>query len=201
MKEIIKKITAYIDKLPKIVKVILMFLPIIVIIATFYFVTFKPKTEEIKKLRAEISRQENEIAKKETLIAKLPILKVKYEEAKKHYHFLKLQLPEEKEISNLLRQVSDLGIQAGLQILLWKPQPRKEHPSGIVFETPVNVNMSGTYHKLGAFFSNLTNLGRIVNIKNITLSQPKPMETEAVLNISFSAATFTAKQEVITKPE
>jgi type IV pilus assembly protein PilO len=108
---------------------------------------------------------------------------------------LKQQLPDEKEVSTLLKQVSDLCIRSGLKVILWKPQQRKPHSSGIVYEIPVSVELSGSYHNLGYFFSSLTKLNRIVNISNIKLGDPKADQGSAMLRISFTATTFSAIPE------
>jgi type IV pilus assembly protein PilO len=55
--------------------------------------------------------------------------------------------------------------------------------------------MSGSYHRLGNFFASLTKLDRIVNITDIKLGSPKPEGKEAILDITFSAVTFTAIPE------
>jgi type IV pilus assembly protein PilO len=154
-----------------------------------------PKQKEIKRLNGEITNQDNEIAKDLAKVAKLSVLKVENEKLKKRLEELKLQLPEEKEISSLLKQVSDLGIKSGLKIISWKPEQKKDHPSGIVYEIPVSVELSGSYHNLGVFFSSLTKLNRIVNISDIKIGDPKPEMNEAILNIKFKAATFSAVPE------
>jgi type IV pilus assembly protein PilO len=116
---------------------------------------------------------------------------------------LKLQLPEEKEVSTLLKQVSDLGIRSGLHIMLWKPEQKKTHPSGIVYVIPVKVELTGSYHSLGYFFSSLTKLDRIVNISDIKLSDPKPGKDVASLKVSFTATTFSSipEEETTKKPD
>lgn len=167
----------------------------VVIILVFFFLDFKPKRTEIKKLMSQIAKQEKNISKAETILRKLPVLKADYEKKKAEYEALKRALPEEKEISTLLKQVSDLGIKSGLTIKLWRPEKRRIHPSGIVYEIPVKVEMRGSYHRLGIFFSELTHLDRIVNIRNVTLGGAKPKGKEAILNISFRAVTFSSIPE------
>ncbi|HAM50805.1 MAG TPA: hypothetical protein DCP92_08990 [Nitrospiraceae bacterium] len=154
-----------------------------------------PQQKEIKRLNGEITKQDNEIARDLAKVAKLSILKVENEKLKNRLEELKLQLPEEKEISSLLKQVSDLGIKSGLKIISWKPEQKKDHPSGIVYEIPVSVELSGSYHSLGVFFSSLTKLNRIVNISDIKISDPKPGVNDAIVKITFKAATFSAVPE------
>jgi len=130
------------------------------------------------------------------MVARLEELKVENERLKRNLMKLQEQLPEEGEISSLLKQIYDLGEEAGLQILSWRPAGSKKHPSGIVFEIPVNVTLSGSYHELGRFFASLTTLERIVNLNNIRLSGGGNKQGKTVsLSISLSAVTFTAVSE------
>ena len=69
------------------------------------------------------------------------------------------------------------------------------HSSGIVYEIPVKVELSGSYHSLGYFFSSLTKLNRIVNISDFKLSDPKPDKGFAVEKISLTATTFSSVPE------
>lgn len=189
------KLKIDIKTLPPVARIILTILPsvIIAIVAIIFFIL--PKDKEIKRLNAEITKQENEIAKDQAKAAKLDILKKENERLRARLEELKLQLPEEREVSGLLRQVSDLGIKSGLKIILWKPEQKKDHPSGIIYEIPVNVELSGSYHNLGVFFSSLTKLNRIVNIGDIKLTDPKPQRNEAILKITFKAITFSSIPE------
>lgn len=181
--------------LPKYVKTIISFLPSLIIIIVVTFVILLPKNRESKALENKILLQENEIAKSRTKAEKLPELKAENEKLRRRLDELKLQLPEEKEVSGLLKQVSDLGIRSGLYITLWKPEQKKTHPSNIVYEIPVKVELTGSYHSLGYFFSSLTKLNRIVNISDIKLSDPKPEKDVASLKVSFTATTFSSIPE------
>lgn len=168
---------------------------IVVLSAIFVIFLILPKQKEIQRLKAEITKQENEIARDQAKVAELAVLKVKNEALKKRLEELKLQLPEEREISGLLKQVSDLGTRAGLKTVSWKPEQKKDHPSGIIYEIPVSVELSGSYHSLGMFFSSLTKLNRIVNISDIKISDPKPQKVDATVKITFKARTFSAVPE------
>ena len=189
--------------LPPWAKIVIPVLPAVIIAVITIFVFILPKNKEIKDFEKKISVQENEIAKNQTKAEKLPELTLENEKLRKRLEELKKQLPEEKEVSSLLRQVSDLCIRSGLKVSLWKPEQRKTHPSGIVYEIPVKVELSGSYHSLGYFFSSLTKLNRIVNISDIKLSDPKPDKGSAILKISFIANTFSSvpEEEMTKKPE
>lgn len=189
------KLGINLNNLSPVARNVLTVLPSIIIIVLAIFLLILPRDREIKRLNAEITQQENEIAKDQAKAAKLDILRKENERLRVRLEELKLQLPEEKEVSGLLKQVSDLGIRSGLRIILWKPEQKRDHPSGIIYEIPVNVELSGSYHNLGVFFSSLTKLNRIVNIDDIKLTDPKPQRNEAILRISFKATTFSSIPE------
>jgi type IV pilus assembly protein PilO len=169
-------------------------IPLLIVIL-FYFLYYSPKSKEIQRLKSEIAKQEQEISNAEVKLRKLPKLKALYAIRLKELEDLKRQLPEEKEVSGLLKQVSDLGIKSGLVIGLWKPSNKRTHPSGVVYEIPVKVEMRGAFHRLGYFFSALSGLNRIVNISDLKLGNPEVSGNEAVLKISFNAVTFSSVPE------
>jgi type IV pilus assembly protein PilO len=184
-----------IKNVPKPVKVILSLTPAVIIAVVVIFLFILPKNKEIKALEVKIAKQENEIARDQAKAAKLPELTLENERLRKRLDELKQQLPEEKEVSTLLRQVSDLCIRSGLKVIYWKPEQKKTHPSGIVYEIPVRVEIAGSFHNLGYFFSSITKLNRIVNIFDIKLSDPKADKGSTILRISFNATTFSAVPE------
>jgi type IV pilus assembly protein PilO len=196
------KININIKNLPPYAKLILSFLPAVIIAILIIVLIILPKNKEIKTLENKISTQEAEIAKSQAKSEKLTELTLENERLKKRLEELKQQLPEEREISGLLKEVSDLGIKSGLQISLWKPEQKKTHSSGIVYEIPVKVELTGSYHSLGYFFSSLAKLNRIVNLSDIKLGDPKPGKDSATLKISFTATTFSAipEEEMAKEP-
>ncbi|HUO76502.1 MAG TPA: type 4a pilus biogenesis protein PilO [Thermodesulfovibrionales bacterium] len=186
------KLNIKMDTLPLAVKVLIAFLPAIVISALVIILLILPRHKEIQRLNVEITKQENDIAKDQVKAAKLSTLKGENVKLRMRLDELKLQLPEEREVSGLLKQVSDLGIKSGLKIVSWRPEQKKDHPSGTIYEIPVAVELSGSYHNLGIFFSRLTKLNRIVNISDIKMGGPQPQRSEAIVRISFKATTFSA---------
>lgn len=196
------KINFSVKNLPLYAKALIAAIPSVIIVAVVVFLLITPKNKEIKEYEAKIAVQENEIAKDQAKAAKLPQLTLENERLKNRLNELKLQLPEEKEVSTLLKQVSDLCVRSGLKVLLWRPEQRKTHASGIVYEIPVRVELSGTFHSLGYFYSSLTRLSRIVNISNIKLGNPKPDKGSAAISIGFTATTFSSiSEEEIEKAE
>jgi len=186
------KLNLNVNTLPRAAKVLIALVPAIIISALVVILLILPRHKEIEKLNVEITKQENDIAKDQMKAAKLSTLKAENMKLQKRLDELKLQLPEEREVSGLLKQVSDLGIKSGLKIIVWRPEQKKDHPSGTIYEIPVAVELSGSYHNLGIFFSSLTKLNRIVNISDIKMGSPQPEKGQAIVKINFKATTFSA---------
>ncbi len=178
--------------MPRPAKIAIAIVPALVCAAVIMIMFVLPKSKQVKTLKADIEGQQNEIIKTQSMAARLDVLKTENEKLRARLNELSEQLPEEKEVSQLLRQVSDKGTDAGLQIMTWRTGGRVPHPSGIVESVPVNVTVTGGYHSFGRFLSSLTRLKRIVNISDIRLSNPTIKGDEAIEGISFVATTFVA---------
>ena len=177
-------------------QVIIAALPPVILIVAFVFMVYMPKNQEIdalnlklKTLTAEIVDSEEKVKKLDELIAENKILKERLTELRK-------QLPQEKEVSVLLKQISELGLRSGLGIILWKPAPKKPDPEGLYVEIPVAVEVMTGYHQLGAFFSHISRLQRLVNISDIKLDVQKGDRGTARIYAKFMARTFASAEPI-----
>jgi type IV pilus assembly protein PilO len=112
------------------------------------------------------------------------------------------QLPDTKEIPDLLSNVSSLGRESGLEIIQFKQRP--EQYEDFYAEVPVDILVRGTYHQVAAFFDKVGRMARIVNVTNVAIKSPPKMESDAVmLDTSCAAVTFRfldeAERERIAK--
>ncbi len=186
----VQALNAKLEVLSPLKKNLALALPPVLIVAVLFSLLIKPALEEKKMLEDEIDKQKGEISILERNSAKLPALKAENKKLESRLADLQLQLPEEREVSGLLKQVSELGIKSGLQVVSWKPGNKSVHASKEVYEIPVEVAMRGTYHKLGQFFGNVTMLSRIVNISNVNM---KP--GGGGLDVSLTAMTYSPISE------
>lgn len=184
-------------KLPVYAKAIIAGLPTVIIVVVTVVMFIMPKQKEIKTLDARIDVQNNKIADSQAKVAKLDVLQKENEKLLTRLNELKEQLPVDKEVSGLLKQISDLSIASGLDVKSWKPKTRIQHPSGIVFEIPSDISVSGTYHDFGGFLSSLTKTNRIVNVGTIKFGGVKKGKDPAhnILDIMFTLSTFSAVPE------
>jgi type IV pilus assembly protein PilO len=97
---------------------------------------------------------------------------------------LEKQLPTKADMDQLLSDINQAGLGRGLQFELFKPGQvvLKEYYA----ELPIAVKVSGGYHEMAAFTSDLANLSRIVTLNNVLVGQAK----EGVLSFETTAKTF-----------
>ena len=183
-----------IKALPPRVQLIIAVAPSLVLIVLFFFSIYAPKSKEIGGLDEKIAQMDKQIAVNEEQVRQLDALIVENTLLKNKLEKLKEQLPEEKEVSVLLKQISDLGQTSGLQILLWKPEAKKTDPSGLFIEIPVKVEVLAEYHRLGDFLSQISRLPRLVNISDLSLkvNNVKGQEESGMIGVNFTARTFAS---------
>jgi len=107
-------------------------------------------------------------------------------------------LPKEKEIPKLLKDISALGRNAGLDFLTFKPLA--DIPKDFYAEIPVTINVRGPYHNMGYFFDQVSKLERIVSVTNVKMSSPKKEGGEMLLNSDCQLVTYRFTNVELPKP-
>ena len=79
------------------------------------------------------------------------------------------RLPSKAEIAELLVDISQQGLGAGLEFELFKP--REEEPADFYVKLPIDIRVVGTYHQFGNFISGVSDLPRIVTNHDIKISR------------------------------
>lgn len=82
------------------------------------------------------------------------------------------QLPNKAEMEALLSDINQAGLGRGLQFDLFKPA-ENEATFDFYAEQPINIRVSGNYHDIGAFASDVAQLPRIVTLNNVALNTDK----------------------------
>ena len=162
----------------------------LVLIIAFVFLVYLPNNEKIDQLNTRSAKLTSEIAAGQEKVKRLDALIAENTVLKKKLTELRKQLPQEKEVSGLLKQISGLGLKSGLDIILWKPQPKKTDPEGLYVEIPVRVEVVTGYHQLGVFFSHISRLQRLVNISDISLVAKQGERGVTRITSKFMARTF-----------
>jgi len=182
-------------KMPLWQKVVVLGVVWLLLGGVFYYFLYSDKLAERNTLNAKLEGLKNESAKKQKLAADLPRFKKEKEELNSQLQLALEQLPNEKEIANLLENISDAARGARLYILTFKPG--KETPRGFYAEVPIDMKIEGEYNSLISFFEKVAGLPRIVNMSNLNITSGKEVKGEIVLSATFAATTF----KFIPQPE
>jgi len=107
------------------------------------------------------------------------------------------QLPNKQEMDALITDVNQAGLGRGLQFELFKPEA--ETVSEFYAETPIRVKVTGGYHDIAAFVSDVSKLSRIVTLQNIAMEPAK----DGVLNMDAIVKTYRYldDEEVIARKQ
>jgi type IV pilus assembly protein PilO len=105
---------------------------------------------------------------KQKKAANLPALKQQLEDIKETFGDLLKRLPNKTEVSELLVDISQQGLCAGLEFDLFKPG--NEQPADFYVELPIEIRVIGNYHQFGTFISGISDLPRIVTSHDIKIT-------------------------------
>jgi type IV pilus assembly protein PilO len=150
-----------------------------------YFVFWQGQVDGIEKGREDVAKQKETFIEKKKLAVNLDAYKAQRAEIEQSFGALLKQLPNKSEMDALLIDINQAGLGRGLQFDLFKPS-EKENFTEFYAELPVNIRVTGNYHDLGAFASDVAKMPRIVLLTDIKLDPPK----DGVLSMEAMAKTY-----------
>ena len=158
------------------------------IVAAYISWFYLPRSQEIAEMRYTIQELEAERTQLRKTLASRKHIEAESRTVEAAFNTAQTQLPEQKEIPELLRQVSRLGQDAGLEVLLFRQQP--EQIRDLYTEVPVQMSVRGKYHDIALFFDQVGRLDRIVNVADVSMTEPRLAGNQVAVDASFSATTY-----------
>ena len=182
---------------PKAQKIGILAATVILLSALFYTYIYSAQSQEIAKLTESTESALNEKKIKQQKVANLPKLQQELLSMEVKLKEAVAQLPDRKEIPDLLSSLSTKAREAGLEILLFRPRP--ENLQEFYAAIPVDIVVRGGFYNAVMFFDDVGKLSRIVNIDNIELRNPKINGDQVILDISNLATTYRFLDETERK--
>ena len=166
MNQLIDKIL----ELPKLQKIAVLVVVIILAAALYYSFLHVPLSDQIAKLADSVEIARNEKFTKSQKAASLPRLRQDLARLDLELKKAVAQLPDRKEVADLLSSITAKAQSAGLDVLVFRPRAEtlQEHYA----EVPVDITVKGNYHDMIDFFDNVRRLDRLINIDNIGFKNP-----------------------------
>ena len=158
------------------------------ITAAVFFLEIQPTMEEITRRQGERVRLEKEQIDKSAIANNLDQSKRDMAVLERRLAQALTELPNEANIDELIRSLSEIGTKSGLTIQVIEPKAEVRRP--LYAEIPIVMGVQGSYHEIGVFLDSVSKLARIVNVTNIKLSTPKTVNEKIQLQASYIATTF-----------
>lgn len=169
-------------------KILIFSLIIIIPIIISYFLLIKPSYDKISTLKKQVQTSTEELNKVKKAARELPQHEQDLLKAKEVFELTSVLLPKSQEIPDLLRNISDLGRQSGLDFLSFIPGV--ETPRDFYAEIPLDIKIRGPYHNLGLFLDKISKLERIVTVNNIKTEKVDLEGSEILLTSSCRLLTY-----------
>lgn len=170
---------------------------IILLSALYFSFLYEPRSDAIAKLVDSVEIARNEKAVKQQKASNLPKVQRDLELWSARLKEAVAQLPDSKEIPELLTNISTKAREAGLEIVLFRP--RAENFRDFYAEIPVDIVVRGGFYSAVTFFDEVGKLNRLVNIDNIDFKNPKVGGDQVSLDISTLATTYRFLDEAERK--
>ena len=123
-------------------------------------------------------------AEKKAKAVNLELYVQQLREIEQSFGALLKQLPNKSEMDALLTDINQAGLGRGLQFELFRPASQ-ERIADFYAELPISIRVTGTYHDMGAFASDVAQLPRIVTLNDIGIVNDK-----GTLTMETTAKTF-----------
>ncbi len=161
---------------------------ILVIVGLDWTFLYSPLSIRIFNLEEQIKNARIERIRKKNLTRDSAKLKEQLGELNLMLKKAVAQLPDRKEIPELLSSISGRAREAGLEILIFRPQG--ENLRDFYAEIPVDIAVRGGFHNVVTFFDEVGRLNRLVNIRNIEMRNPEVKGSKMSVQTSTQAITF-----------
>ena len=149
----------------------------------------------IKKADAEQDKLDRELGEKKGIANNLNMFRQEKEVLEQRLNEALSELPDDKDIAELLEMFQDRALKAGLQIATIEPQPEQRAEQGFYARIPIPMTVSGNFHEIATFFDSLGRLRRIVNVSDISLDKPTDVSGRVVVNAKFLVTAFMFVQQ------
>jgi type IV pilus assembly protein PilO len=152
--------------------------------------------------RPELQRREDteqtlrqEFKTKHAKAVNLEVYKTQLKDIERSFGALLRQLPGKTEVPNLLVDISQSGLSAGLEEKLFQPQP--EQKKDFYAELPIKISLTGSYHQFGEFVSGIAALPRIVTLHDIEIkSVTKDAYDQLTLDLTAKTYRYLDEDEL-----
>ena len=163
----------------------LLLIGLILIIFAGYWFDWQNQLDELEKSQNTETQLRQVFLDKKKQAVNLEIYRKQVVEIGASFGTLLKQLPNKSEMDAMLTDINQAGLGRGLQFELFKPAAH-ETVKEFYAELPINIRITGSYHELGAFASDIAKMPRIVTLSDISINPSK----DGILAMDAVAKTY-----------
>lgn len=163
------------------------FVAVLILAAGYWFIVKDQRADLANRERQE-QQLRQEFSNKQRKAASLEVYEQQLAEMREMLRSLLRQLPSKTEMPDLLVDISQTALAAGIETELF--EPRAEQPRDFYAEQPIAIRMTGRYHQFGNFVSGVASLSRVVilTMQDISL---EPIEGQpGILRMEGTVTTY-----------
>ncbi len=178
-------------KLPTPKKVLILAGIVCVIAGLYLYLFFLPWQDSMNVAKEELSKLTKELNESRAITRDLQKFKEQVERLNGELKNALTQLPNEKEIPEILKSISSLGKESSLEFTLFRPRP--EVPQQFYAQVPIELTVLGSYHNIGIFFDKVSKLPRIINVVDFNMTRANVKgrsENEVLVKTSCMINTY-----------
>src|SRR5437588_3379540 len=169
---------------PLLPKIMILGVLLFLILLAGAFFDWRDQFEALDKAQDEEIKLREAYASKKAKAVNLDLYVQQLKEIEQSFGALLKQLPNKSEMDALLTDINQAGLGRGLQFELFRPATQ-ERMADFYAELPISVRITGNYHDMGAFASDVAQLPRIVTLNDLAIA-----DTGGVLSLDATAKTF-----------
>jgi len=173
-----------VGKWPWAPKIVVLFIVVLFIVGLGAFFDWKDQWETLGTVEQEEATLKVQYTQKKAKAINYDLYVQQLAEVEQSFGALVKQLPNRSEIDALLTDVNQAGLGRGLQFDLFRPAPQ-EKMADFYAELPISIRITGNYHDIGAFASDVAALPRIVTLNDVAIANDK-----GTLSMDAVAKTF-----------
>jgi type IV pilus assembly protein PilO len=177
-----------IEGIPAIQRAGILALVVLLIIGGYWQLSYKKKQIRIKVLQGQLSKLNTELQNLRAIEKKLPEFKSMIVDLQDQLSVARAQLPLEKEIPKLLKDISDFGKKSGMEFISFRPGT--ERPKGFYTEVPMTLAIKGPFHNLAGFLDEISHYKRIIKVSNLSIGGAVEKEGYVVVRSTAQATTY-----------
>jgi type IV pilus assembly protein PilO len=189
-----RAINKKIAKIKRSYKILFSLVVNVLIFSVLFYFFITPQIDTKHRLAADLSKLDSELHSMIAIKNNIQKHRNEYAQLQEVLQQMLRELPETKDIPNLLRNVSNAGAEARLKITYFEPKPVQNKE--FYGELPFTIRYNGPFHHVGYFFDSVRKLERIINITSFSLAlEPKSSPTNITLSGDCTAKTYVYLKE------